>query len=114
MRCGAFGSWHWAQRPVVTGVSASCVRRLAVRVLECLRFGLGIVRYSALYGLLSRPVYDRRYESRPGGASALSAASLGSSQPGEHPQLPVFRFVPHCGQSPRHASMHSGFMGSVR
>ena len=51
MRCGAFGSWHWGQRPVVAGVSASCVRRLAVRVLECRRFGFGIVSRSSVFGL---------------------------------------------------------------
>ena len=37
-----FGSWHCGQGPVVAAVSASCVRRLAVRVLECRRFGFGM------------------------------------------------------------------------
>src|SRR6187397_2002877 len=43
MRWGAFGSWHCGHSPVVAAVRASCVRRLAVRVLECRRLGLGIV-----------------------------------------------------------------------
>src|SRR5688572_19104077 len=43
MRWGAFGSWHCGHNPVLVAVRASCVRRLAVRVLECRRFGLGIV-----------------------------------------------------------------------
>ena len=35
--------WHCGHAPTGTGFSASCVRRLAVRVFECRRFGLGIV-----------------------------------------------------------------------
>src|SRR6186713_1690688 len=43
MRWGALGSWHCGHSPVVAAVKASCVRRLAVRVLECRLLGLGIV-----------------------------------------------------------------------
>ena len=42
MRWGAFGSLHCGHEPVLVAVSVSCVRRLAVRVFECRRFGFGI------------------------------------------------------------------------
>src|SRR5688572_31650179 len=45
MRCGAFGSWHCGHKPVVAARSESCVRRFDVRVLECLRFGFGMISF---------------------------------------------------------------------
>ncbi len=108
MRCGAFGSWHWVHSPVATGLRASWVRRFDVRVLECRRFGLGII--SILENLVSPMTYDD-LGLRP---KPLSAANGESSQPGAQSQVPVFRFVPHCTHSPRHSSPHSGFIGSAR
>src|SRR5687768_4088559 len=53
------------------GFRASCVRRLAVRVLECLRFGFGIggpISQSSV-GRVFRPGGYRVF--RPGGSAAL-------------------------------------------
>jgi hypothetical protein len=109
MRCGAFGSWHCGHRPVVAARSESCVRRFAVRVLECLRFGLGIVSRQS-------PVVDLRSADLRSATcfNPLSGASRGSSNPIAHEHVPVLRFVPHCGQSPAQSSRHNGFIGSAR
>ena len=40
------GSWHWGHRLTDAAVNASWVRRFAVRVLECLRFGFGMMLFS--------------------------------------------------------------------
>ena len=43
IRCGCFGLLQWLQTLRPGALSFQCVRRLRPRVLECLRFGLGIV-----------------------------------------------------------------------
>ena len=73
---------------------ASCVRRFAVRVLECRRFGLGIVLGFFLQSTKSR--------------------ERGSSHWVLQSQVALFRFVPQLEQSPLQSSLQSGFIGSDR
>ena len=83
------GSWHCEHSPVAAGISVSCVRRLDVRVLECRRFGLGIISIPGK--LISLTIYgDSRLRPKP-----LSAANGDSSQPSAQSHPPVFRLVPH-------------------
>lgn len=107
MRCGAFGSWHWGQRPVVAARSASWVRRLAVRVFECRRFGFGMISFDRLCA--RNAARQDSFFIRD-----FSGASRGSSQAGAQSHAPAFRFVPHWLHSPRQSSRHSGFIGSAR
>ena len=90
---GALGSWHCGHSPSWTGASASCVRRLAVRVFEWRRFGLGIV-----------VSFNERFQARQAGIFPR----------GSHAQVVVFRFAPHTGHRPWQSSRHSGFIGSIR
>ena len=41
-RCGSFGSWQFGHSERPDAFSASCARRVLVRLLECLRLGFGI------------------------------------------------------------------------
>ena len=92
---GCLASWHCGHRPAGTVFSASWVRRLAVRVFECRRLGLGIL-------ILLRS----------------GQQTLERRQPGILPRRCALAFLSiqvraALGHRPRHASLHSGFIGSA-
>ena len=125
---------------VVTAVRADAMRRLGLLTLRAQPGGRGPQRIMspALRGAglgmsafwiwhLSSPVLSLRSpvqsvlrlpETVDWGLrtyfNSFSGASRGSSHCDVHWHVPVFRFVPHCEQSPAQSSRHSGFIGSAR
>ena len=89
--------WHCGQSPTGTGFSASCVRRLAVRVFECRRFGFGTS--SSPSRRFSKPLSGRQPRIFPARLAVARRRGSGSCRtPG------TARGTPRA---------HSGFIGSA-
>ena len=94
-RWGSFGSWQFGHSERPGAFSDRARGGSAVRRLECLRFGFGIVQ--PLLNSFS-PAGRQLFKFR----SALQRSSAASDL---HSQSPSFRFLPHTGQMPLQSSL---------
>src|SRR6185295_11944705 len=115
-RCGMRGSRQFGQSVVWGTRKASCARRLAVRALECRRFGFGIITPFLVRHKKTQKAQRKSFVlfvPLPGYIKFLISAQRGSVSFVVQLQSPLFLSAPHSGQMPLQSSRQSMRVGTA-